>query len=218
MLSGRIAETRPFLDDYLGSPLEVKLLRKAKVRAITYSNQIEGNALGESEVTAVLKGKRVAGSPRDIKEVQNYHAALDYVEALAEDKRALKLADMCDIQRLVTQGLIPKPQCGRVRTIPVSIVNAATGEKIEECPQPHALGDLLDDLWKWLEDTKDVNPHGTGGPTWTPESVWGWNKCFGLGTPDPAWDDNQPVWPPAVNVIGGCMTSHIYVMQRYRCN
>src|SRR3989338_7261592 len=76
----RIAETRPFLDEYLGSPLEVKLLRKAKVRAITYSNQIEGNALGESEVTAVLKGKRVAGSTKDIKEVQNYHAALDYVE------------------------------------------------------------------------------------------------------------------------------------------
>ncbi len=39
----RIAETKPFLDEYLGTPQEVKLLRKAKVRAITYSNQIEGN-------------------------------------------------------------------------------------------------------------------------------------------------------------------------------
>ena len=67
----RIAETKPFLDEYLGTPQEVKLLRKAKVRAITYSNQIEGNNLGESEVTAVLQGKRVAGSKKDIKEILN---------------------------------------------------------------------------------------------------------------------------------------------------
>jgi Fic family protein len=154
----RIAETKPFLDDYLGTPQEVKLLRKAKVRAITYSNQIEGNNLGESEVTAVLQGKRVAGSKKDVKEVQNYHEALDYVERLIEDSRPLKVADMCDLQKLVTQGLIEERQCGRVRTIPVSIVNAATGEKIDECPQPHELKDLLDDLWRWLDDTEDMSP------------------------------------------------------------
>ncbi len=154
----RIAETKPFLDEYLGTPQEVKLLRKAKVRAITYSNQIEGNTLGESEVTAVLQGKRVAGSAKDIKEVQNYHEALDYIEQLAEDTRPLKVVDMCDIQKLITQGLIEERQCGRIRSIPVSIVNAGTGEILEECPQPHALKDLLNDLWRWLEDTKDSNP------------------------------------------------------------
>lgn len=154
----RIAETKPFLDEYLGTPQEVKLLRKAKVRAITYSNQIEGNKLSESEVTAVLQGKRVAGSKKDVKEVQNYHEALDYVERLIEDSRPLKIADMCDLQKLVTQGLIEERQCGRVRTIPVSIVNAATGEKIDECPQPHELKDLLDDLWRWLDDTKNMSP------------------------------------------------------------
>lgn len=153
----RIAETKPFLDEYLGSPQEVKLLRRAKVRAITYSNQIEGNGLGESEVTAVLRGQRVAGAQKDIKEVRNYHIALDYVEELSEDTRPLKLADMCDIQRLVTEGLIPEKQCGRVRMVSVSIVNAATGEKIEDCPEPHALKDLLDDLWRWVDDTKDMN-------------------------------------------------------------
>ena len=66
---------------------------------------------------------------------------------------------MCDLQRLVTEGLIEDRQCGRVRTIPVSIVNAATGEKIDECPQPHELKDLLDDLCRWLEDTKNMNPY-----------------------------------------------------------
>ncbi len=154
----QISESKPFLDEYLGSPLEVSLVRKAKVRAITYSNQIEGNELNEGEVTAVLKGQRVAGTSKDIKEVQNYHAALDYVEVLAEDKRPLKISDLCDIQRLVTEGTIPEKQCGRIRTIPVSIVNASTGEKIENCPEPHQLKELLAELWVWLDGTDEINP------------------------------------------------------------
>jgi len=65
----RIAEVKPFLDEYLGTPLEVQLLRRAKVRAITYSNQIEGNPLGEGEVIAVLKGRKIKGSAKDVKDV-----------------------------------------------------------------------------------------------------------------------------------------------------
>ena len=154
----RIAAAQPFLDEYLGTPQEVKLVRKAKVRAITYSNQIEGNSLGEGEVTAILQGKRVAGSAKDIREVRNYHEALDYIERLADDDRPLKQADLCDVQKLVTHGMIPEKQCGRIRTVPVSIVNAATGEVIDQCPEPHALKDLLDDLWRWMEDTRGLNP------------------------------------------------------------
>ena len=154
----RIAETKPFLDEYLGTPQEVKLLRKAKVRAVTYSNQIEGNPLGENEVTAILSGKRVAGNKNDIKEVQNYHQTLDYIERLLTDPRPLRIADMCDLQKLVTSGVIEERLSGRIRPIPVSIVNAATGEKIDECPQPHELNDLLTDLWKWLDDSTEANP------------------------------------------------------------
>lgn len=155
----RIAEVKPFLDEYLGTPLEVQLLRKAKVRAITYSNQIEGNHLGEKEVTAVLNGKKIVGPDKDIKEVQNYQLALDYAETMASDKRTIRISDFCDLQKLVTSGLIPEKQCGRIRSVPVSIVNAATGKKIDDCPQPHALRDLLEDLWQWLSDTEEMNPY-----------------------------------------------------------
>jgi len=155
----RIAGVKPFLDEYLGSPLEVQLLRRAKVRAVTYSNQIEGNQLGEGEVTAVLSGKKIKGPSKDVKEVQNYHLALEYAEKLATDKRKVRIADFCDIQKLVTSTLIEDRQCGYVRTVPVSIVNAATGEKLDTCPEPHALKDLLGDLWQWLSDTEGINPY-----------------------------------------------------------
>ena len=154
----RIAETKPFLDENLSRPQELKLVRRAKIRAITYSNQIEGNELGEKEVTALLKGRRVAGSPKDVKEIQNYQEALDYVEKIAQDSRPLKNSDMCDVQRLVTHDLLPAKQSGKIRTIPVSIVNAGTGQVLEQCPEPHALRELLGDLWLWLEDHKDFNP------------------------------------------------------------
>jgi Fic family protein len=154
----KIAEARPFLDEYLGTPQEVKLLRRAKIKAVTYSNQIEGNHLSEAEVGAVFQGKKVKGSAQELKEISNYRTALDYVEKLAEDKRKLKQSDFCDIQKLVTQGLLAEKQTGRYRTIPVSIINSATGEKIDDCPEPHLLRDLMDDLWRWLDNNVEVDP------------------------------------------------------------
>lgn len=154
----KIAEARPFLDETLGTPQELKLLRRAKIKAVTYSNQIEGNHLGESEVDSVLKGKKVQATAQEIKEIGNYRAALDYVERLAEDKRKLRPSDFCDIQRLVTDGLLAEKQVGRFRTISVSIINSATGEKIDECPEPHLLKELVDDLWRWLDDSQGVDP------------------------------------------------------------
>ena len=91
----KIGECRPFFEEHLGSPLELDLLRKAKVRAITYSNQIEGNSLDEIKVDGVL---RASSSPNtEAKEIQNYHDALMFVEELAKDKRAVTQRDFCDI-------------------------------------------------------------------------------------------------------------------------
>jgi Fic family protein len=154
----RIAECKPFFLDHLSKPLQVSLLRNAKVRAITYSNQIEGNTLSEDQVSELVSKKKKDLSDDEVREVQNYADALDYAEKLAVDNRIFKVSDFCDLQRLITEGLIQKDQLGKLRTIPVSIVNATTGYVIDSCPEPHNLKDAIDDLWKWLDDTKDVNP------------------------------------------------------------
>jgi Fic family protein len=54
----RIAATKPYIEQYLGQPLEVQLLRQAKILAITYSNQIEGNKLEERGVTKALENTK----------------------------------------------------------------------------------------------------------------------------------------------------------------
>src|SRR4051812_37414959 len=76
----RIAATRPYIEQYLGNPLEVQLLRQAKILAITYSNRIEGNKLEERGVTKALKENASAAADKDTIEVRNYSDALDYVE------------------------------------------------------------------------------------------------------------------------------------------
>lgn len=155
----RIAETKPYLEQYLGQPLELQLLRQAKILAITYSNQIEGNKLEVRGVTQILESKKGKTSDKDIIEVRNYSDALEYVEVLAEEKAKLRITDMCDIQKLITKDLLAdKNQWGCVRTVEVEIADANTGKKIDEVPEPHFLKELLTELWEWLNENSEINP------------------------------------------------------------
>lgn len=155
----RITKTKPYIEEYLGQPLEVQLLRQAKILAITYSNQIEGNKLEERGVTRALESKKIDLQDKDIVEVRNYSDAIEYIETLATEKGKLKIRDMCDVQKLITKDLLSdKKQWGNIRTIKVDIVDANTGKKIDNVPEPHFLNDLLSDLWAWLEDSSDLDP------------------------------------------------------------
>lgn len=154
----RIAETRPYLEEYLGQPMELKLLRQAKIRAITFSNQIEGNKLEERGVTQLIDGRAPDDLTKDEAEVVNYNDALTYAGSLATDKRPFRLRDLCDLQKLVTRGVLPDPkQSGNLRTIQVTIADATTGKKLDECPEPHLLDGLTQELWKWMDDHSETN-------------------------------------------------------------
>ncbi|MGB0452470.1 MAG: Fic family protein [Bacteriovoracaceae bacterium] len=93
-----------------------------------------------------------------MREIHNYSDALDYAEKIAIDQRPFKVSDFCDLQRLITNGLIQEGQLGRLRTIPVSIVNSSTGDIIDICPEPHYLKSAVEELWEWLDDSRSMNP------------------------------------------------------------
>lgn len=154
----KIAENKPFLDEVLTTPLEVQLHRQAQIKAITYSNQIEGNKLDEKAVTTLLGTAPAKPKDKDAKEILNYQNAFAYAEKLAQEKKTPSIRDFCDLQKLVTDGLIQKNQHGRLRTIPVSIVNEVTGVEIEKCPDPAQVPFLMEELWDWLKEHEDANP------------------------------------------------------------
>ncbi len=154
----RIAQTKPYIEQYIGKPLEIQLLRQAKILAITYSNQIEGNKHEVRGVTRILEEGDRDTSDKDVLEIQNYCDALEYVELLSKEKNNPTLRDMCDLQKMITHGLLKdKKQCGNFRTIKVKIVDANTNKIIDSVPEPHFLNELLEDLWKWLKDQEAVN-------------------------------------------------------------
>ncbi len=155
----RIAETKPYLEEYLGQPLELQLLRQAKIRAITFSNQIEGNQLEERGVTRIVEAKDLSDLSKDETEIINYRDALEYAETLANEKSRFKLRDLCDLQKLVTREMLgDKKQSGTLRSIQVSISDASTGKKIDDCPEPHNLPGLMDELWLWLNEHQETDP------------------------------------------------------------
>lgn len=155
----RIAETKPYIEQYLGQPLELQLLRQAKLLAITYSNQIEGNKLEVRGVTQALENIKIKTADKDIIEVRNYSDALQFVEILATEKAKIKSRDICDIQKLVTKDLLAdKKQWGDLRTIQVNIADANTGKKIDDLPEPHFLKELMQELLLWLDDQQETNP------------------------------------------------------------
>ena len=155
----RIAETKPYIEQYLGQPLELQLIRQAKILAITYSNQIEGNKLEVRGVTQALENIKIKTTDKDVFEVRNYSDALQFVEILATEKAKIKTRDMCDMQKLVTKDLLAdKNQWGALRTIQVKIADASTGKKIDDLPEPHFLKELMQELLLWLDDHQETNP------------------------------------------------------------
>lgn len=154
----KIAECKPFLDEVLTTPLEVQLHRQAQIKAITYSNQIEGNRLDEKAVTTLIGTTPSKTKDKDEKEILNYQNALSYAETLSKENKLPSTRDFCDLQKLVTADLIQKNQHGRLRTISVSIVNDTTGAEIEKCPDPSQVPFLMEELWNWLKENEDTNP------------------------------------------------------------
>lgn len=152
----RIASVTPFVHASLTEAMELKLLRMAKIRAITYSNQIEGNPLKEKDVETLLSRKtKVDNFPE--KEIENYSKALDYLEKCAQEKIPLSQRIAMDIHRLVTFETLPREQSGAMRKIPVSIGDSETGRAIETLPDPMFVPQLMEELWQWLANHEQTN-------------------------------------------------------------
>ena len=53
-----------------------KLRRENQIKTITGTLQIEGNTFSKDKITAVLEGKRVAGTPKELVEVKGAIAVM----------------------------------------------------------------------------------------------------------------------------------------------
>ena len=70
-LVAQIAEKIGELKSFEKSPLHVELRKENRIKTIHSSLAIENNSLSIEQITAIIKGKRVFGSPNEIQEVEN---------------------------------------------------------------------------------------------------------------------------------------------------
>lgn len=131
----------------LGGVMPQPLLRKRnRVRTVFGSVGIEGNTLSLGEVTAVLDGKRSAGSIREVREVQNAVAAYER----ASQFRFTSERDLLAAHRLLMRGLAP--DAGRFRSGNVGVWHGARVAHVAHvAPPPERVPSQVRSLLAWAK-------------------------------------------------------------------
>jgi len=124
-----------------------KLRKKNLVRSITGSLQIEGNSFTEEKVTAVLDGKRVLGT---LKEVEEVKGAIKAYESL-ENYNHIKLSDLLQSHKLMMDSLLNN--AGSFRSSNVGVYGKDGVSHV--APPPYRVAELMGELFDWLAVTNE---------------------------------------------------------------
>lgn len=123
-----------------------RLRRANRIRTIQASLAIENNSLSLEQVTAVLEGKRVLGTPQEIQEVKNAAAAYACLPQLAP----YSIADMLKAHALLMNGLVTEAGCFRHGGVGVF-----NGERVVHmAPPANMVQSLVRQLLHWYEQSE----------------------------------------------------------------
>lgn len=124
-----------------------KLRKKNLVRSITGSLQIEGNSFTEEKVTAVLDGKGVLGT---LKEVEEVKGAIKAYESL-ENYNHIKLSDLLQSHKLMMDSLLNN--AGSFRSSNVGVYGKDGVSHV--APPQYRVAELMGELFDWLAVTNE---------------------------------------------------------------
>jgi Fic family protein len=125
-------------------------LRKVnRIRSIQSSLAIENNTLSPEQVTDIINGKRVLGSPQEIKEVQNAYKT--YEKMLTFNPFAIN--DFLKAHELMTNDLVN--EAGRFRSGNVGVFSGT--QVIHLGANSQFVPSLVKDLFDWAKST-DIHP------------------------------------------------------------
>ena len=125
-------------------------LRKAnRIKTITGTLQIEGSTLSEEQVSAVLDGKPVLASVRELAEVKGAIAAYDRLNEL----NPYQLDDLLEAHRLMMGDVLK--QAGSFRSKPVGVYKGK--EVVHVAPPAHKISGLMAELLAWAKQS-DAHP------------------------------------------------------------
>ncbi len=137
------------LEAGLSEDIILKLRRLSRIRTVQGTLSIEGNSLSEEEVTALLNGKRVIATAKEILEIENAYRVYDAAEEL--DPKNIK--DLLKAHKLMMQGLLK--DAGKFRREDVGVIRKTS--VIHVAPPSAMVPELMKNLFQWLKKT-DQHP------------------------------------------------------------
>jgi len=145
----RISEKIGEINSLENSPQQVKLRKENRIKTIHSSLAIENNSLTIEQITAIIDGKRVLGSPNEIQEVKN---AVQTYELLLK-LNPYEEKDLLKAHSLMMQDLVSNN--GKYRNEGVGIFDG--NQVVHLAPPADRVPLLMADLFNWLK-TSDVHP------------------------------------------------------------
>ena len=124
-----------------------QLRKQNRIKTITGTLAIEGNSLTEEQVTAIVDGKPVMGSVRELAEVKGAIAAYDALPNFTPGSTA----DLLAAHALLLGDILQN--AGRFRSNAVGIHKAGVVHHV--APPADRVSGLMAELIQWLANTKD---------------------------------------------------------------
>lgn len=123
------------------------LRKKNRVKSITGSLQIEGNTFTEEKVTAMIEGKRVLGSVKEISEVEGAIIAYNNLDNYAYKN----INDLLHAHQLMMNNLLT--DAGSFRKGNVGVVGKDGVSHV--APPAIRVNELMNNLFDWLSSTDE---------------------------------------------------------------
>ena len=123
-----------------------ELRKQNRIKTITGTLAIEGNTLTEEQITAILEGKRVMGTVRELAEVQGAIKAYEALESLNPNS----IEHLLEAHGLMMSDILS--DAGEFRTKSVGIHK---GDKVVHiAPPAHMVAGQISDLLRWIENSE----------------------------------------------------------------
>ena len=165
-----VIENSPLVPTY-----ERQFKKEAIARTVHYATALEGNALNLTEVKRIIEGdvqgasgqglgashQELVARERDVQEVINYREAIFYMDKLLlKGTRELTEAIICEMNRIITNKILPEGTGGKYREVGAYSRNSLTWEKSLTWPDPKEVPWLAGQLSAWLasEECRNLNP------------------------------------------------------------
>jgi Fic family protein len=127
----------------------LKLRKANRIRTIQGSLAIEGNTLSKEQITAILNGKPVIASPKEVQEVRNAIKAYEEFQQWQSTDES----DLLKAHQFLMTGLID--EIGQYRHGGVGVMSG--DQVVHMAPPANQVTRLMSELLQWLAQS-DVHP------------------------------------------------------------